>query len=59
MFKPGLGRSHGEVQLTPVLCPGHPMDKAAWWGYRPWDHKESQTPLSDQAHAVRVTQYYN
>ena len=28
---PGLGRSPGEGQLTPVILPGNGMDRGAWW----------------------------
>ena len=38
---PGLGRSHGEVQLTPVLLPGTSHGQSSLVGYSPWDHKVS------------------
>ena len=38
---PGLGRSHGEGNGNPLQysCLGNPMDRGAWRGYSPWDHK--------------------
>ena len=40
---PGLGRSPGEGNGNPLQysCPGHVMDKGAWW-YSLWGHKEQE-----------------
>ena len=41
----GLGRSPGGGNGNPVQysCLENSMDRAAWGGYGPWDHKESET----------------
>ena len=40
---PGWGRSPGEGNGNPLQysCLKNPMDRGAWLGYNPWDHKES------------------
>ena len=39
---PGPGTSPGVVNGNPLQysCLGDSMDREAWWGYNPWDHKE-------------------
>ena len=40
---PGSGRPPGEGDGYPLqhACLVNPLDRGAWWGYSPWDRKES------------------
>ena len=38
---PGLKRSPGEGNDTPLEILGNPMNRGAWWATHPWSHKES------------------
>ena len=40
---PELGRSPGggNGNSLQYSCQKNPMDRGAWWAYRPWGHKES------------------
>ena len=42
---PGLGRSPGGEHGNPLQSSylENPMDRGAWGGYSPWDHKELDT----------------
>ena len=42
---PGSGRPPGEGNGNPLQysCLENSMDRGAWVGYNPWDHKESET----------------
>ena len=55
---PRWGRSPGGGNGNPLQysCQDNPMDRGAWQGYSPWDHKESDKTEHAHTHALYV--YY-